>query len=111
MAPAATPGPTSEAVANRGGRACGRHGVMLDQHRGLGVLQDQGTLVRRQAVVDRGKDGTERAGCEERLEEGAMVGADPGDAIAAHDPETVEAGRQPADALGQLPVGDRSSSG
>ena len=47
----------NEAVADRCGRAGGRHGVVFDQHRGLGVLDDQGALVRRQAVIDRGKGG------------------------------------------------------
>ena len=84
---------------------------MLDQHPGLGVLEDQGALDRCQAVVDRGKDGAERAGREERLEERAVVRAEPGDPITTDDPEATEPTRQSADALGQLGVGDRTIPG
>lgn len=92
---------------DRGGCPGGRHRVVLDQRPGLGILEDQGTVVRRQAVIDRGNDSAEPADREERLEEGDMVRADPGDAIATDDPETIETGRKPADPLGQLGVGDR----
>jgi len=64
--------------------------------------QDEGTLVRCQAAIDRGKDGSTLADREERLEERAMVRAKPGDAITTDNPEATEAARQSADALGQL---------
>ena len=99
-----------QAVTNRSRRAGRRHGVMFDQHPGLGVLDDQGALVRWEAVIDRGKDGAERAGREERLEERGMVRANPGDPIAPDNSQATEPTRQPADALGQLGVGDRTIS-
>ena len=85
-------------------RGLGQRRVLEDDER-VRVGDDERTLVRGEVVVDRGQDGTDPTGREERLEEGHVVLAEPGDPVTMPDAQSLECARESADPLGQRGVG------
>ena len=85
-------------------RGFGQRLVLEDDQR-IRVGDDDRTLVRREVMVDRGQDGTDPTGREERLEEGWVVLAEPRDPVAMPDAHALECARESADPLRQRGVG------
>ena len=83
----------------------------MDDDDRLGVIKDEGDLVRIEAMVDRRNHGPKQPSREHRLQERGVVVAEQGDAISSADAKAPETAGQSSDPCPKLGVGEPALPG